>query len=237
MKPLNEISLVDWKAEWKDAKNLIWPANWGNERGDCIICEHGVTEHTLLKGGDDVNRVFCRNCSLNTMRLMGDEGIDTPMPFFVEAPTWNEPCFLERGPSGKMGNFLPLSPGDENSNNLAYLCLRAEGGGESSEIRLTGVAWHSDEFERLRPGDEVDVPRYKLHLYWVQEGRCLGCHRLIAFDLMEVDRITPGDNGPGYTVGNIQLLCSGCNRIKGKGTMDYLLERRRSQGLNQTKVI
>ena len=51
------------------------------------------------------------------------------------------------------------------------------------------------------------------------------------FDNMEMDRVKPGSDGGGYTVGNVQLLCPACNKIKGNRDMEYLRDRRRSQGL------
>ena len=53
------------------------------------------------------------------------------------------------------------------------------------------------------------------------------------FDHMEVDRVVPGAAGPGYTVGNVQLLCCSCNKMKGERSMEYLMAKLRIRGLPQ----
>lgn len=209
-----------------------WQQAWTNEQGACVRCEHYPSEHWLVKGGDDVHRVFCINCPHPRIRLMGDQGTANPIPFFIEFPGTPSMCFEERQVSKRIDNFLPLSPskpGEEPSKEASSV-LRFGPEGEE-EFVFTGIAWQVEEFEQLKHGDAADLNRYKLHLYWVQEGRCAGCKRYIHFDNMEVDRIIPGRDGPGYTVGNIQLLCPGCNKIKGDRCMEYLRKRRQKQGL------
>ena len=140
-----------------------------------------------------------------------------------------------RGAKGKqkIDNFLPISPGNPGEGVSFTISHQATIEGETTTRSFTGIPWQAEEFEQLKHGDQVDTNRYKLHLYWLQEGKCTGCQRLMFLDLMEIDRITPGNKGPGYTVGNVQLLCSECNRIKGNRSMEYLLARRSSQGLQQ----
>ncbi len=44
---------------------------------------------------------------------------------------------------------------------------------------------------------------------------------------MDVDHIIPKARGGVDDDENLQLLCSSCNRIKGKKTMEYLITRLR----------
>ena len=227
---------TQWPKNWIDKWNLEWPLIWSNEQGTCIQCEHGPSEHNLVKGGDGLYRIFCRGCPSPRTRLMGDEGTEHPTPFFVELPGAPTACFEERQVSRKIDNFLPLSPGTPGEGRSFTISRQATTGEETETLRFTGIAWQAEEFEQLKHGDQVDTNRYKLHLYWLQEGICAGCPRRMFLDLMEIDRIIPGDEGPGYTVGNVQLLCSQCNKIKNNRSMDDLLARRSSQGLQQIQA-
>ena len=230
------------KPEWpeglkEDIKRGItpkWPQNWSNQSNQCIQCNHPFSEHRIKGGGDGINRVFCISCPPARTILMGDEGLYGPSPYFIEGPLETVPCFKESSASRRVDNFLPLSP---SSQGLTTFTLRAKtpDGKEDDSITFTGLSWHPDEFERLKDGDKVHKSsnRYKLHLYWLQEGRCAGCLRVAYFDHMELDRIVPGNAGPGYTVGNTQLLCSSCNKIKSNRSMEYLMKKLRIRGLPQ----
>ena len=48
------------------------------------------------------------------------------------------------------------------------------------------------------------------------------------------DRLVAGSEGGEYTVGNVQLLCPACNKLKGSKDMAHLKARRREQGLFDT---
>ena len=201
-----------------------------NKEGLCVLCQHARDEHSRVVGGDTIHRIFCGSCPLPIIRMMRDEGIETPTPFFIEGPFGApDPCFEARKGSKTRGNFLPHSPGPVGANQIT---LNGTGQGFHCELRFSGTAWRVDEIQQLNAGDDVQGNIvYKLQLYWDQEGRCLGCSGRMRFDNMEMDRKVPGSGGGGYTVGNIQLLCSSCNRVKGGRDMTYLTERRRSQGL------
>ena len=75
-------------------------------------------------------------------------------------------------------------------------------------------------------------------LYEEQEGRCKGCQSVFEYRHFDIDHIVPqakgcskkhkcflGDQGGGDNKENLQLLCSHCNRIKGKNDMNYLIAR------------
>ena len=70
--------------------------------------------------------------------------------------------------------------------------------------------------------DTMDLPHYRTHrhlLYGLQEGNCAGCGIHFPFKVMEVDHMLPVSKGGTDHEGNLQLLCSGCNRSKGAKTM------------------
>ena len=48
---------------------------------------------------------------------------------------------------------------------------------------------------------------------------CAGCATHFPFRVMDVDHILPRSRGGTDAAGNLQLLCSGCNRSKGSRTM------------------
>ena len=73
----------------------------------------------------------------------------------------------------------------------------------------------------LKPGKKAasmtpaDKKKLKEWLYKDQKKKCNHCKRNVPADLMDLDRKRPGANGPGYTIGNTQLLCRTCNSSKG----------------------
>ena len=70
--------------------------------------------------------------------------------------------------------------------------------------------------------DVEDLPNYRTHrhrLYGEQEGVCAGCDTHFPFRVMDVDHMLPQSRGGTDHPGNLQLLCSGCNRSKGNKTM------------------
>ena len=197
--------------------------------GLCIRCRHESRNHARITGHDGAHRTICRCCPPSTIRVMGDEGTENPIPFFIEGPFGSPiPCRQEHQASTRRENALPHSPGPYGPHQITF---RARGEESEHDVQFSGTAWSVDEVQRLKHGDEVRGNIvYKLQLYWNQEGMCPGCDGRIRLDNMEMDRLVPGAAGGKYTVGNVQLLCSSCNRIKGDRDMGYLRERRRSQG-------
>lgn len=209
-----------------------WPAGWSNKQNLCVKCEHPPTHHQLVKGGDGINRVFCQSCPPSRGVMMGDEGLYGPSPFSIEGPFHFIACFEERPAINKVDNFLPLSP---STKGPATFTLQAKTQEEEDlgSLMFAGCVWNPVEFECLVDGANVrkNPNRYKRHLYWQQDGRCAGCKRIMYFDHMEIDRIIPGDSGPGYVVGNVQLLCSSCNKIKGNRSKKELMRKLKGRGL------
>ena len=62
-------------------------------------------------------------------------------------------------------------------------------------------------------------------LFGEQEGKCNGCQMEFPFKMFEVDHQVPRSRGGTDHKGNLQLLCSPCNRIKGDRPMEYLMAR------------
>ena len=67
---------------------------------------------------------------------------------------------------------------------------------------------------------DIDAPipyRQNKHvLFGQQEGLCNGCKGDFPFKLYEVDHRVPRSRGGTDHLDNLQLLCSSCNRIKGR---------------------
>ena len=62
-------------------------------------------------------------------------------------------------------------------------------------------------------------------LFGEQEGLCNGCKGDFPFKLYEVDHLVPKSKGGTDHLGNLQLLCGHCNRIKGDRPQEYLLSQ------------
>ncbi len=82
---------------------------------------------------------------------------------------------------------------------------------------------------------DIDAPinyRENKHvLFGLQEGRCAGCRGEFPYRLFEVDHIVPQSRGGSDHIGNLQILCSHCNRIKGDRVQEYLLVQLQSRGI------
>jgi hypothetical protein len=59
-------------------------------------------------------------------------------------------------------------------------------------------------------------------LYGEQAGHCAGCNDHFEARHLEVDHIIARRKGGTDSLGNLQLLCGNCNRIKGDRGMEYL---------------
>ena len=67
-------------------------------------------------------------------------------------------------------------------------------------------------------------------LFGRQEGLCGGCRMDFPFKIFEVDHMVPQSRGGTDQMENLQLLCSGCNRIKGDRPQKYLMARLSGDG-------
>jgi len=82
-----------------------------------------------------------------------------------------------------------------------------------------GAIVPDDHPSRTDLGKLPNYRTYRHRLYGEQEGVCIGCKISFPFHVMEVDHKTPRSQGGTDHPGNLQLLCSGCNRSKGGKTM------------------
>ena len=70
---------------------------------------------------------------------------------------------------------------------------------------------------------KLPAPRtHRQTLYGIQSGDCAGCGEHFEARHLEVDHIIARASGGTDHVGNLQLLCGSCNRIKGDRGMEYL---------------
>ena len=97
-----------------------------------------------------------------------------------------------------------------------------------------GNPFHPDMVERIAIRGRARATRYqdrRPELYRHQGGRCAACKWRIPEHAAEVDHIKPRSKGGADELANLQLLCGGCNRIKGAGTMPDLILALKKQGV------
>ena len=125
---------------------------------------------------------------------------------------------------------------DKDKESAKIMKLRTKGQQKFDKIWDCVRLVNASKTKMLPVRDEilaVKIPRnrwyqIKAHLYEKQNGKCAAapyCTHEIPIELMEVDRISAGAHGGQYIIGNVQLLCSRCNRMKGSGTMEALKEK------------
>lgn len=68
-------------------------------------------------------------------------------------------------------------------------------------------------------------PANKKVLYGEQSGNCNGCNTHFETQHLEIDHIIAKSVGGTDHIGNLQLLCGNCNRIKGNRGQEYLISR------------
>ena len=80
---------------------------------------------------------------------------------------------------------------------------------------------------------DATIP-YKKHfndLYTNQNGMCNGCGRHVNKHIAHIDHKIPRTKGGQDHFGNLQILCSGCNTLKGNRTMAWLMKTLKERGL------
>ncbi len=101
---------------------------------------------------------------------------------------------------------------------LTKMRLRNELGLFSNPIHRTDIPLRSD-LGKLVPYNSMEN---KAELYGNQGGYCAGCNTHFEPRHLEVDHIIARSKGGTDHIGNLQLLCGSCNRIKGNRGMEYL---------------
>ena len=87
-----------------------------------------------------------------------------------------------------------------------------------------------------RRDDVGTLPSPKSHkpdLYGEQGGHCAGCGQHFELRNLENDHIVARSSGGLDHKENLQLLCGGCNRLKGDRGMEYLLSSLKMDGIQR----
>ena len=85
-----------------------------------------------------------------------------------------------------------------------------------------------------RRDDIGTLPPPKSHkpdLYGEQGGHCAGCGQHFELRNLEIDHIVARSSGGLDHKENLQLLCGGCNRVKGDRGMEYFLSSLKMDGI------
>ncbi|MDE0635504.1 MAG: DNA methyltransferase [Candidatus Poribacteria bacterium] len=81
---------------------------------------------------------------------------------------------------------------------------------------------HRSDLGRIPP---YNTPANKTKLYGEQSGNCNGCNTHFETQHLEIDHIIAKSVGGTDHIGNLQLLCGNCNRIKGNRGQEYLIAK------------
>ena len=84
------------------------------------------------------------------------------------------------------------------------------------------VTVRDDIPQRTDLGPLPAAPTHRRTLYGIHAGDCAGCGEHFQLRHLEVDHIIARARGGTDHIGNLQLLCGSCNRIKGDRGMEYL---------------
>lgn len=91
-------------------------------------------------------------------------------------------------------------------------------------LRSVNVTPRTDQPARTDLGALPPYRTHKNELYGRQDGNCAACgeHQPTKANLA-IDHIVPKSKGGTDDIGNLQLLCTRCNSVKGDRPMEYLV--------------
>ena len=95
---------------------------------------------------------------------------------------------------------------------------------EADQGLFRDIVHRSDKLERTDLGvlPSYNCTANRKTLYGEQSGVCAGCGEHFKSQNLEVDHIIAVAKGGTDHIGNLQLLCGYCNRVKGDRGMEYL---------------
>ena len=108
---------------------------------------------------------------------------------------------------------------------------------KAAELVVARIKGEQGMFEDIIARDDIpkrtdlgNIPRYnapknRTRLYGEQGGNCNGCGTHFESQHLEIDHIIAKSVGGTDHIGNLQLLCGHCNRIKGDRGQEYLISR------------
>ena len=178
-----------------------------NDVGVCRACGHKKDSHSVRLGRADlISRVQCEECPAieiggwhSVLRINHAERTTDVEDRALEEVTIPKACWTTVA-SGSAPINWSEAPGRWRLGN------------------------HGMRRRRLVE-DRIVPKREKVTLWKLQQGLCGGCQYELPLHLLEIDHIIPKSEGGGDQAGNIQLLCSNCNRVKGPRSMEYLTNR------------
>ena len=104
---------------------------------------------------------------------------------------------------------------DRMRNELESL-FKAEGGRFPRVNHVTRFAGEGNRALRVsRRRRAYNCAENKQELFGRQQGRCVVCGEGYEYRFFHVDHVVPRAKGGGDEIGNLQLLCSHCNGVKG----------------------
>ena len=178
-----------------------------NDASVCRACGHKKDSHSVRLGRADlISRVQCEECPATKMRGWhsvhrinhAERTIDVE-DRALEEVTIPKACWTTIA-SGSAPMNWSVAPGRWRLGN------------------------HGVRRRRLVE-DRIDPEREKATFWSLQQRLCCGCQYELPLHVLEIDHVIPKSEGGGDQAGNIQLLCSKCNKIKGTRSMKYLRNR------------
>lgn len=92
---------------------------------------------------------------------------------------------------------------------------------------------HTQEEQReISRKRREDYKKHKKKLYGQQEGKCNTCESPLLWHAVTIDHILARSKGGTDEIENLQILCFGCNNLKGSRSQEYLLKELERLGIH-----